>query len=101
TLNKRNNEQINNILSIYTKWDMIEKINIMYSMKELFFRILWISKKFQNTSISKVFLGEFRIDCSWILANNCHPTEIILLDDGLGTLRLAEENLSEQTGSKK
>jgi len=98
TLNKRNNQQIDNILLIYNKWDEVKRINIYYNMKELFFHILWLSYKFKNINVSRVFLGECRIDYSWILANNANPKEIVLVDDGLGTLSISK-NLTNQTGS--
>jgi len=98
TLNKRNNQQIDNILLLYNKWDEVKRINIYYNMKELFFYTLLLSRKFKNINVSRVFLGEFRIDYSWILANNANPKEIVLLDDGLGTLSI-NKNLTNQTGS--
>ncbi len=97
TLNKRNNQQIDSILLLYNKWDEVKRINIYYNMKELFFHILWLSHRFKNINISRVFLGEFRIDYSWILANNANPKEIVLLDDGLGTLSI-NKHLTSQAG---
>ena len=86
--NINGNNQINEVLKLYD-WPKVIKQPMYFFTSERLLRMIYLifflkSKKV----ISNLFIGDFKPDDLWLIANNLNLNKIYLLDDGGQTLNM-------------
>lgn len=88
TKNKQSNNQIKEVLNLY-KWPKIIKQPMYFYTQERLLRMIYLTFYLRRKKeISNLFIGDFKADDLWLIANNINFNKVCLLDDGGQTLNL-------------